>query len=120
MHEHKHEHTHADGTTHTHHNHGQLGVGAPVLNIGGDIGALILYTDEALQGIEIPVSRADDPSYTPHTEVLRRTVGGTTFWAGVYSELRAGEYRLVSDEPAGEVAFTITGGQVTELDWRTA
>ena len=92
-----------------------------MLNIGGDIGALILYTDEALEGLEIDVSLLDEPTYRPHTEILRRVVGGRTFWAGVYSELKQGDYRLwydaADDRP---LAFTIAGGAVTELDWRTA
>jgi hypothetical protein len=119
------DHVHADGSTH--HQHGQLGHGAPVLDIGGDIGALVLYTDSDLEGLEIEVSvrdrsadeSGDESGRRTHTEILRRTVGGRTFWAGVYSQLPEGDYRIWFDEAPGRtLEFSIAGGSVTELDWR--
>jgi hypothetical protein len=101
-----------------HHQHGQLGHGAPVLDIGGDIGALVLYADEELEGVEIEVSLLGDPDHRTHTEVLRRTVGGHLFWAGVYASLPAGDYQVWWDDAARQRSFTITGGSVAELDWR--
>jgi hypothetical protein len=89
-----------------------------VLDIGGEIGALVLYTGPELEGIEIEVSPLGDPSRRTHTEVLRRTVGGATFWAGVYASLPEGDYELwYDDAPADERRFTIRGGAVTELRW---
>lgn len=101
-----------------HHNHGQLGHGAPVLDIGGDIGALVLYADEELEGIEIEVSLTTDPDHRTHTEILRRTVGGKVFWAGVYAQLLEGDYHVWWDDPNRTCSFTITGGSVSELHWR--
>ena len=116
-----HEHTH-DGHQHSHaghrHQHGQLGHGAPVLDIGGDIGALVLYTSAELEGLEIEVSPLTDLDHRTHTEVLRRTVGGSTFWAGVYAELPEGEYQIWYDDPTRQQRFRINGGEVAELDWR--
>lgn len=95
----------------------QLGAGAPMLDIGGDIGALVLYTAPELEGLEIEVSLTSDLGTRTHTEVLRRTVNGNTFWAGVYAHLPEGDYRMWYDDPERETSFTITGGSVSELDW---
>ena len=113
-------HVHPAGHAHdsTHHQHGQLGHGAPVLDIGGDIGALVLYTTPELEGWEIEVSPVAEPDRRTHTEVLRRTVDGRLFWAGVYAQLHEGDYRVWYDDPSRDRSFTITGGQVAELDWR--
>jgi len=99
-----------------HHQHGQLGHGAPVLDIGGDIGALVLHTGQELEGLEIEVSLLGDPDRRTHTEILRRTVGGHQFWAGVYAALPAGDYRVWWDDAVRQRSFTITGGAVAELD----
>jgi hypothetical protein len=134
---HEHGHTHEHGHSHGHgHQHGQagegaapvtsaerqpsgLGYGAPVLDIGGDIGALVLYTSADLEGVEIEVSLTTDvDSPRTHTQVHRRTVGGSTFWAGVYAELPEGDYQVFWDDPSVRRSFAITGGAVTELDWR--
>jgi hypothetical protein len=119
-HVHVEEHDHGGpGYVGAHHpHHGQLGHGAPVLDIGGDIGALILYTSAELEGREIEVSPLTDSAHRTHTEVLRRTVGGRTFWAGVYAALPEGEYQVWYDDPARQRRFAVLGGQVTELDWR--
>lgn len=116
-HEHPHEHAHAPEHR-TAQDKERLGHGAPVLDIGGDIGALVLYTDADLEGFEIDVSSDQDPGRRTHTEILKRTVGGRTFWAGVYAELGAGDYTVHWDDPSRPRVFSITGGSVTELDWR--
>lgn len=122
-HSHDHDHGH-DGHGHDHshaapqESTGQLGLGAPMLDIGGDIGALVLYTSPDLEGQEIEVSLKSDLGHRTHTQIHRRTVNGETFWAGVYAELPEGDYRIWYDEPAGPMSFTITGGSVAELDWR--
>jgi hypothetical protein len=108
--------THATGAHE--HPHGPLGTGAPVLDIGGDVGALVLYTDAGLEGREIEVSPKADPGRRTHTEILRRTIGGATFWAGVYAALPEGSYQVWYDDPSRTRSFTITGGRVSELDWR--
>lgn len=125
-----HSHDHVRGEAgHSHHSddhvnggaearRGQLGVGFPVLDIGDDIGALVLYATEDLEGQEIEVSLVGDPGHRTHTEVLKRRVDGRTFWAGVYVELPEGNYRVWYDDPSRETSFSITGGSVAELDWR--
>lgn len=87
-----------------------------VLDIGDGIGALIIYTKENQRGWQIDVSREDSVvTKRVHTDVLERRIGGHPVFAAVFAELPEGEYRTWSD-PA--YAFTIVGGQITELDWR--
>jgi hypothetical protein len=112
-HAHGHDHDHSAETVPS-----NIGLGAPVLDIGGDIGALVLYTTEDLEGLEIEVSLTTDPDHRTHTQIHKRTVNGRTFWAGVYAQLTEGDYQVWWDDASCERSFTITGGAVTELDWR--
>ncbi len=89
-----------------------------VLDIGDDVGALVLYTPAAYRGKEIEISPADDRSHRMHTAVLERSVGGRTFLAAVYPELRAGRWHLWADDPDLQAEVTIIGGEVAEVDWR--
>jgi hypothetical protein len=87
-----------------------------VLDIGGDIGALILVTDPAWIGEEVDVTPAGAPrSHHVHTVIRRRRAGTSDIAVGVYPELPAGDYTVwgLDGTLAGEV--TIRGGQVSEL-----
>ena len=39
-------------------------------------------------------------------------------YAGIYPELRAGAYRIWTDDPTLPDRVTIVGGEVAEVDWR--
>jgi hypothetical protein len=90
---------------------------ALVLDIGGDVGALILFADESCLGQEVDVTPAGAPrSHHMHTMIRRRRATGKDFIAGVYPELREGLYTIWGighGGPLGEVA--IVGGQVSEF-----
>jgi len=89
-----------------------------VLDIGGDVGALILYTPEGFRGKEIEVSPKGDDARRTHTAVWARWLNGRNIFAGVYPALQEGDYTIWWDAttPAGDV--TIAGGAVAEVDWR--
>jgi hypothetical protein len=93
-------------------------VGDVVLDIGGDIGALILYTNADRDGEEIELSLAAPGAARFHNQVHERRFNGHVGFAAVYPEIRAGEYHIWGEgrEPIGTV--TIRGGEITELDWR--
>src|SRR5215468_10205371 len=84
-----------------------------VLDIGDDVGALLLYTPALMRSREIEVSPVDDDSARVHTGVLERSFNGRTAFVAVYPELRAGTYRVWIDS---EPTVTITAGSVAELD----
>jgi hypothetical protein len=88
-----------------------------VLDIGDDVGALVLYADESCLGQEIDITHAGVPqSHHTHTMVRRRRAVDREFIAGVYPELHAGIYTVWSLDgaPLGDVV--IAGGNVTEFD----
>jgi hypothetical protein len=89
---------------------------ALVLDIGGDIGALILYSVETCLGQEIDLTPVGVPrSHHMHTMIRRRRGVGREFMAGVYPELTEGVYTVwgLDDLPLGEVS--IRGGHVSEF-----
>jgi hypothetical protein len=88
-----------------------------VLDIGGDVGALILYTPPELHGREIEVSPLGDDARRVHTAVLLRLLNGRRIFAAVYPQLAAGDYRIWSDDPARPSSVTILPGRVVEIDW---
>lgn len=85
-----------------------------VLDIGGDVGALILYTPPDLHQREIDVSPIGNDRARVHSAVLERSVGGQIVYAAVYPELPEGDYRVWAHTSAP--TFSITAGAVTELN----
>jgi hypothetical protein len=88
-----------------------------VLEVGGAIGALVLYTPESFLGLEIDITPDADPSARTHSAVRERRLPRGSLFAAVYPQLSAGTHTLWSspDRPVGTV--TIVGGQVTEVGW---
>lgn len=88
------------------------------MDIGGDIGALVLRLDDHLEGTELPIEFAEDPLRDIHTGVWRRPLGAATVVVAVYPELRAGRYRIHPTDGQDGADVVIVGGEVTELDLR--
>jgi hypothetical protein len=88
-----------------------------VLDVGGDVGAVILYAPEPLLGAEIEISPAGRPADRTHTAVRERVLPERSLYAAVYPALPAGDYVLwrSADLEAGTVS--VFGGRVTEVDW---
>jgi hypothetical protein len=90
-----------------------------VLDIGGDFGALVLYTLPELHGREIEISPIGQDKQRVHTAVLERIVAGRSIFAAVYPRLAAGTFRVWFDEdPTRSNTVRIEAGRVAELDWR--
>lgn len=90
-----------------------------ILEIGQDVGALVIYTTEALAGREIEVSLRSEQSSRVHTDVLERRVNGRPVFAAVFASLPAGTYTIWGYDPKPVDTVTIEGGAVTEVDWRS-
>ena len=84
-----------------------------VLNIGENVGALVLYTDAARHGQEIDVSPLGSNARRVHSAVLERSVNGRTVYVAVYPELDEGDYTVCCE---GSPKFTITAGRVAEVN----
>lgn len=90
---------------------------ALVLDIGGQIGALIVYADEACLGAEIDLTPVGVPrSHHLHTMVRRRRATDKDVIAGLYPHVPEGSYTvwgLAASGPLGVVE--VYGGRVSEF-----
>jgi len=108
------------GTSHQHavtnHAAGATGPGSVVLELGGDVGVLVLRTPAELHGSEIEISPVTGGGRT-HSMVRERVTAAGTSYAAVYPGVPVGQYTVWRDSgtPAGTV--TITGGQVATFHW---
>jgi hypothetical protein len=91
-----------------------------VLEIGGDVGALVVYADAAVHGAEIEISPAGADTDRSHKEVLHRPVAGRPTYAAVFDRIPGGSYTLWMHDAAVARDVTVAGGRITELDWRGA
>jgi hypothetical protein len=120
MAEHHHDHTGEHAHVHTtEHYDDHVHTERVVLDIGGDIGALIIYTGPERRGDEIELSPIEHDTHRFHNQVHERRIGELTEFSAIYPEIRAGEYTIWGDDntPAGVV--TIVGGEVSTVDWRS-
>ncbi|HWM21585.1 MAG TPA: hypothetical protein VNO51_17970 [Ilumatobacteraceae bacterium] len=134
-------HTHADGTSHhDHHDHGHEGHdghapvvhspkingtvnhavrgGPPVLDIGGDIGAMVVRMDAASAGSELFLRSEHEPPIDVHTGVWTRPHGTEMLTAAVFPELLAGRYWVLDSDGHEVRPVVIVGGELTEIDLR--
>ncbi|NES15233.1 phospholipase [Micromonospora sp. PPF5-17] len=91
--------------------------GSVVLDLGGDSGALIIYTGRELHGREIEISRVDDDGPRTHSAVRERHVRDGVFHSAVYPDLEAGLYTVWWDDSTPAGAISVTGGAVAEFVW---
>jgi hypothetical protein len=97
------------------------GQGAVVLDIGDDVGALVVAMPAALAGVEIearPVG-GPEPDHLPHVAVLARPLpGGEQVHSAVFADLPTGRYELY-ERPSGPVRLivSVTGGTVADAVW---
>jgi hypothetical protein len=112
-----HDHDHDHGHSHAHDPHA-AGEGPTVLDIGGDIGALILHTAAELEGAEIEISPVGQPDKRRHVAVhARQLPGGRTIYAAMYYSLMTGSYDLWAADGSPALTVEITGGEIAECEW---
>jgi hypothetical protein len=88
-----------------------------LLDIGGDVGALVLHTPEALSGREVELAPDDDLARLVHTVVRERRIGGRRLFLAVFPSLPAGRYRVCLDGARAGGVVQVVGGLVAEADW---
>lgn len=99
-----------------------VGTGPVVLDIGGDVGALLVLLPESLEGEEIDISVAGGSPFA-HTGVHLRGPAGHRRLTAVYPSLTTGDYQLhhpADGSVLGPVVH-VEGGSVAQLDlggWR--
>jgi hypothetical protein len=121
------------------------GQGMVVLDIGGDVGALVVSTPAQLAGVEIEICPAgarhevpDEgagwwegswrthhhdhaeghaPAW-PHVGVLPREFAGADVCAAVFPGLRAGRYDLwIKPDHPTALTVAVVGGEVATVQW---
>ena len=121
--------------------------GTVMIDIGGDIGALVIMTDESLLLAEIEISPEDasdashdhghdhghdhdhdhahdhahDHGHAPtrtHVAVRERRGPGGVRYAAIYPNLRQGSYTVYGLDGTPRDTVEIVGGEVRQLDWR--
>jgi hypothetical protein len=111
------------------HNHVRPGAhSAPVLDIGGEVGALVVYLADRPPTGELEACPAGEPAARFHTGVHHRSIptgpsgrgDGSHVWAwtAVFPEVTEGRYELLDDAGAPMAAVGINGGSVHQLDLR--
>ena len=91
-----------------------------VLDIGDDVGALIVHTDPDMHGVEIEISPAGDDGRRSHKQVLERNIDHHPAFTAVFDGLPAGAYTLWVEGMARARGVSIEACAVAELDWRAA
>ncbi len=113
------------------HENPHAGQGSVLLDIGGDIGALVVAMPASMLGQEIEIdgvgvvhshghTHGHGHAHRAHVAVVDRPVPGGTQPSLVFPELSEGSYALYA-KGTHEVLLTaeITGGQVTFVEWPT-
>ena len=91
------------------------GQGTVVLDIGGDVGALVVHADGELAGAEIELARRGEQQAFVHTEVRERRLPEGTVYAGVFPAVMTGNYTLLGLAGRPDHDVTISSGRVTEV-----
>jgi hypothetical protein len=91
--------------------------GSVVMEVGGDVGALVVYAPDVLAGHEIELALRGDDHQFVHTEVRERRLPDGTIYAGVFPAVPAGEYTLLSIHALPALDVSVEGGRVAELTW---
>lgn len=109
---------------HAHPENPWAGSGSVLLDIGGDVGALVVTMPEGLEGREVEirpasyVAPAGGPVHHAHVAVVRRPVGTERVPSLVFPELKEGAYELYEkDTDDVRLAVEVGGGRVTEARW---
>jgi hypothetical protein len=90
-----------------------------VLDIGEDIGALIVHADAGMLGMEVEISATGHDDQRTHKDILEREINGRPSYTAVFDVLREGGYTLWVDDVAHARDVVVLGGAVAELDWRS-
>ena len=62
-----------------------------MLEIGDELGALIVHTDEAMHGREIEISPSGHDDARSHKDVLERPLGGRPAFSAVFDQIPEGQ-----------------------------
>jgi hypothetical protein len=98
------------------------GQGSVLLDIGGDVGALVVEMPASLAGVEVEIrpraAGTDRSVHLPHVAVVDRPVGGRSVPSLVFPEVVQGDYDLLlKGSEHVEMGVSVSGGDVTTTSW---
>ncbi|MDN4173968.1 hypothetical protein QWY28_13485 [Nocardioides sp. SOB77] len=120
-----HDHPHGHHHERHHHHHEEenpfAGQGSVLLDIGGDVGALVVEAPRTMLGVEVEIRPAGERGleHLPHVAVVDRPLaGGGVVPSLVFGELGAGTYELfVKGTRDVHLVVDVRGGEVTWAAW---
>ncbi len=100
------------------HVHGASGSATVMADLGGEVGAAVVYTPEGLVGRELEIRLLGRPWDGAHTAVRERHVGASTRWAGFFGALPAGRYQVrLRGDASPSIDVSVVGAAVTETTY---
>jgi hypothetical protein len=89
-----------------------------VLDIGGDIGALVIHARPEQDDLEIEISPGrDGAAPRSHNQVHGRQNRHGTSYTAVFPQVPAGEYTIWRPGGTPQATVTVRGGEITEYHW---
>jgi hypothetical protein len=92
--------------------------GSPVLDIGGDIGALVVHLDTVPQTGELEVCPRAHRDLRFHTGVHWRHIAGGRVAVAVFPTVIEGDYEVLDSELLPVAAVRVEGGRVAYVELR--
>ena len=100
------------------------GQGSVLLDIGDEVGAVVVAMPAEMEGVEVEI-RPDGTTSTPtghahhpHVAVVNRPVEGGQLPSLVFPEVREGTYGLyLKGTDVRRLTVTVAGGEVTSAEW---
>jgi hypothetical protein len=97
---------------------GPSSVASVVVDIGGEVGAAVVYVPESLAGHELELRAVGTEWTGTHTAVRKRLVANAPVWAACFGALAIGRYEVrVRDHGSRALELAVHGGEVTEARW---
>jgi hypothetical protein len=97
------------------------GQGSVLLDIGDDIGTMVIAIPPELEGVEVEIRPAVPPTghvHHPHVAVVNRPVAGGLLPSLVFPEVQEGTYGLyLKHEDVRQLTVTVAGGEVSSAQW---
>ena len=115
--DHQHEHPHPHGDL-AQESYAHVQGGATVLDIGGDVGALVATMDDDTLGTELHLRSETRPLLDVHTGVWRRGSGSEAVTAAVFAQLVEGSYWVLDQAGDQTQRVEIRGGALAAIDLR--
>jgi len=87
----------------------------PVLDIGGEVGALVVQLDTVPQTGELEACPRAHPDLRFHTGVHWREIAGKRVAVAVYPSIIQGDYEILDQALRAVAAVHIEGGEVAHI-----